>query len=118
MWVTFHWMDFERDSELLALMRDFPRKLREVGMQSPADMFAKLLEKKVCWLNNFFPSDFDNSKMQPVIGPTWGGGNEMSPQPGTPAPKPLLSLATWPARPEFLKLPPEELARQLTLIGM
>lgn len=47
MWVTFHWMDFERDPELLAAVKELPKRLREVGMTSPADMLVKLLEKKV-----------------------------------------------------------------------
>lgn len=56
---------------------------------------------------------------QPVVGPTWGGGNELTIGVQSPPPKPLISAREWPAslRPEFLRLPPEELARQLTLIG-
>lgn len=40
-------MDFERDPELLAAVKELPKRLREVGMTSPADMLVKLLEKKV-----------------------------------------------------------------------
>lgn len=119
MWVTFHWMDFERDPELLAAVKELPKRLREVGMTSPADMLVKLLEKKVRTHSHLHTPTHPLLQSQPITGLTWGGGNELMSVVTGPPPKPLLSFSSWPgpARAEFLRLPPEELARQLTLIG-